>query len=83
VGRLPERIRRDLAAVAILGHDVDDGHTARPQRIEEGSRTLDDGPAALGRQRQRGDGRVEVTPVHVDGDHGRACWVETDHGRQT
>src|SRR5205085_7384955 len=80
VRRLPERVGGDLAGVAVLGDDVDDRYAARAQVGEERRRPLDHGAAALGGQRQRGHGRVEVAAVHVDGDHGGARGIEVDDG---
>ena len=77
---LPEWIRRDLARIAVLGHHVDDGQAERPHGGEERGGALDHGPAAVGRERQRGHRRVEMAAVHVDGDDGRGSGIEPEHG---
>jgi hypothetical protein len=83
VGRLPERVGGDLVGVAIFGHHVHDGHATRSNVGEQRRRALDQRAAALGRERQRRHGGIEVAAVHVDGDDGGARRIQADHERET
>ncbi len=76
---LPERIGRDLVGFAILGDDMHDRHATGAKIGEQRRRALDQRAAAVGRQRQRRDGGIEVAAVHVDSDDGGARGIEVDH----
>ena len=79
VNRVPERVGGDLRRVTVLGHHVHQRNAAGTQIGKERRRALDDRAAALGGQRQRRHGRIEMAAVHVDGDDGGARGIEPDH----
>ena len=83
VERLPEVDPHALASEAWdFPEDelhVDDGNLVASGETEEFLRVADDALAILVTRRHGGDFRVQVAPVHVDGDDGGFLRVERHH----
>jgi len=67
----PVGVVEDLGPVAVGGDHVDHGHAELAVGVEQRYGALDERGRVLGRQRERGDLRIEVPTVQVDGHDGR------------